>query len=63
VAGADVVRLPGDGVVARSAGSTPPSSFPVDDYARFVINDVGQLERMIVGPEARRSLVPDRSIR
>jgi hypothetical protein len=63
VAGADVVRLPGNGLVARSAGSTPPFSFPVDDHARFVVNDNGQLERVVVGPEASRIPVPDRSIR
>jgi hypothetical protein len=63
VAGADVVALPGGGPVARSAGPTPPSSFPVDDYARFVVDDNGQVERVIVGPEAKRTPVPDRSVR
>jgi hypothetical protein len=63
VAGADVIRLPGNSLVARTVGFTPPVSFPVDDLARFVVADNGQIERVVVGPEASRLLVPVRSIR
>ena len=63
VAGSDVVRLEGDGLIARSAGSMPPSSFPIDDYARFVVSDNGSVERVVVGREARQIPVPARSSR
>ena len=63
VSGADVVRLDGNGLVARFTGSMPPSSFPIDDYARFVVSDNGSVERVVVGPEARQIPVPARSSR
>jgi hypothetical protein len=63
VVGADVVRLSGNGLVVTTVGPTPPASFPVDEFARFVSTDSGQIERVIVGPEASRIRVPDRSIR
>jgi len=63
VAGPDVIRLDGNGLVARFAGSMPPSSLPIDDYARFVIRDDASIERVVIGPEARQIPVPGRSSR
>ena len=63
VTGADVIRLDGDGLVARLSGSLPPSSFPIDDYARFVVSDNGLVERVVIGPEARKVPVQERTIR
>jgi hypothetical protein len=64
VVGPDVIRRqPGDGRVARTVGAVPPLSFAVDEVARVVLNDTGQVERVVVGPEARRVPLPPRSVR
>jgi hypothetical protein len=62
VIGADVIRLQGDGRVARAVGPSPPMSFPVGDFARFVVADNGQIERVVIGPEARRVPLPPRDL-
>lgn len=64
VVGADVIRvLPGEGRVASAIGPSPPMSFPVDDVARFVAADNGEVERVVIGEEARRVTIPARSVR
>jgi hypothetical protein len=64
VVGPDVIRRqPGDGRVARTVGAAPSLSFAVDEVARVVSNDSGQVERVVVGPEARRVPLPPRSVR
>jgi hypothetical protein len=61
VVGADVIRLPGDGRVATTVGAAPPSSFPVDEFARLLAAN-GDVERVVVGAEARRVRLPARSV-
>jgi hypothetical protein len=64
VVGADVIRLlPGEGRVASAVGPSPPMSFPVGDVARFVAADNGEVERIVIGEEARRVTIPARSVR
>jgi hypothetical protein len=64
VVGVDVIRLlPGDGRVATAVGPSPPMSFEVDAVARFVATDNGQVERVVIGPEARRVTIPARRVR
>jgi hypothetical protein len=64
VVGADVIRRqPGDGRVARTVGAAPPLSFAVDEVARVVSNDSGQVERVVIGPEARRVPLPPRNVK
>ena len=62
VVGADVIRLPGDGGVATTVGASPPSSFPVDEFARLLAAANGDVERVVIGAEARRVPLPARSV-
>jgi hypothetical protein len=61
VVGPDVIRRQaGDGRVATTVGAAPPPSFAADEVARLVSSDSGQVERVVVGPEARRVPLPPR---
>ncbi len=62
VVGADVIRLPGDGGVATTVGASPPPSFPVDEFARLLAAANGDVERVVIGADARRVPLPARSV-
>ena len=64
VVGPDVIRRhSGDGGVANVVGAAPPLSFAPDDFARLVSDDIGQVARVVIGPEARRVPLPPRGVR
>jgi hypothetical protein len=64
VVGPDVIRRePGDGRVARTVGAAPPLSFAPDEVARLVSDAAGQVERVVIGPEARRVPLPPRTVK
>jgi len=64
VVGPDVIRRqPGDRRVANTVGAAPPLSFAADEIARVVSDDGGQVERVVIGPEARRVPLPPRDVR
>jgi len=62
VVGADVISVPGNGGVVTVFGSAPPESFPIGDFARFLVAD-GEVQRVILGPNGRRVSIPDGSSR
>jgi hypothetical protein len=64
VVGVDVIgRQQGDGRVATMVGTAPPMTFPVDDVARLVSADSGEVVRVVVGAQARRVPLPPRGVR
>jgi hypothetical protein len=64
VVGPDVIRRqPGDGRVATTVGAAPPLSFRADEIARVVSDDSGRVERVVIGPEARRVPLPPRDVK
>jgi hypothetical protein len=63
VIGADIVALPPGGLLAASTGRQPTPTFDVGAAARIYVNDDGEAEWMVSGPNARRAVVPYRGSR
>lgn len=62
IVGTEIVAVPGDGGVARFIGAQPPESFAVGDLARFVVVDNAQVDRVVIGEQARSVRIPSRSV-
>jgi hypothetical protein len=60
VVGKDTYPIPGDGTVAEMVGREPPASVAIDDLARIVLNERGDVARVAIGPHAQVVLIPRR---